>query len=333
MPRTTGVEFIATKVSRVSLALMSTRVTASLGSKGCAKPKHALCDCQQPDAKFFCSMRVRVGDGGSADADAASTMTRSMCSQQCVDAARAFRGAGKNSTRVASTWFSPMHFACVHAARGATVRMRACRMNRCCDRRRAVHVPLRFPASHKVNCAKVRGKFSVLRVHSRRCARSDTCLRRCRTIVRRALDDASGDRVPVCAAMATSGGNIATLIRRSSVPIASDARKTSARGAFCGVVSPTDVRRNTLGRYRSIRSTPPEKLPTRSRANRFRSTEPRSIDRAVEPSPSIAAMKRQACTAGNPRPRKRFRPHKAAGIGTAKRDATTQSSSSSSSAA
>ena len=39
--------------SRVSLTLLSTRITASLGSLRCAKPKHALCDCQQPFTKIF----------------------------------------------------------------------------------------------------------------------------------------------------------------------------------------------------------------------------------------------------------------------------------------
>lgn len=68
MPRTTGVECVATWRSRVSLALMSTRITASLGSLRCAKPKHALCTCQQPRANFFSSMRIAYARRRGANA-------------------------------------------------------------------------------------------------------------------------------------------------------------------------------------------------------------------------------------------------------------------------
>lgn len=158
---------------------MSNRITASLGSKGCAKPKHALCDCQQPREKNFHSMRGAVADDRTRGTDAAASTLRSMSSHRNAIDTRVFREAGKNRPRVASTRVDACRFRKrVRATRdGSAARRR--RMNRSCGGRRDARFAPNFPASHKPDCAEMRGNFFALHASSRRDAHADACVRRC----------------------------------------------------------------------------------------------------------------------------------------------------------
>lgn len=151
---TTSVDAGAMLLSRVSLALLSNRITASLGSLRCAKPKHALRDCQQPFTKNFshaCAIRCRcIVDVVVDTRRVAFVQHRNTCTSLVCDA----RDASKIKACSASR--QRARNACDACARSTT--MRSATTSRATE-----HLPTTLhrmratrsiPASHKSNCAK-----------------------------------------------------------------------------------------------------------------------------------------------------------------------------------